>query len=230
MSLVTPFRPGAVIFDLDGTLLDTLEDLADAANGMLATHGYPTHAIDAYRYFVGDGMNMLVTRAVPEDQRDAVTLEKCLITMKREYQRCLNVKTEPYAGIETMLAELNADKIPLAVLTNKPTPFVEQCIERFFPGNLFDQVIGQHDGLPKKPDPAGALQIAGAWGFATSEIVYVGDTSTDMETAVRAGMLPVGVLWGFRTREELEKYGAKRLIASPVDLIPVVRQIHEPSD
>jgi phosphoglycolate phosphatase len=213
-----------VIFDLDGTLLDTLEDLADAANGMLAIHGYPTHAIDAYRYFVGDGMNMLVTRAVPEDQRDDGTLEKCLVTMKREYQRCLNVKTEPYAGIDPMLAELKASQIPLAVLTNKPTPFATQCIERFFPGNLFDQVIGQHDRLPKKPDPAGALRIAAEWGVAPSEIVYVGDTSTDMETAVRAGMLPVGVLWGFRTGEELEQHGAKRLISSPMDLIPVVKQ------
>jgi len=211
-----------VIFDLDGTLLDTLEDLANAANGMLAEHGFPTHPTEAYRYFVGDGVQMLVTRVLPDGDRNPETIEKCMQTMRHQYERHLNVKTKPYDGIQDLLAQLKARQIKMAVLTNKPTAFAQPCVNGFFQQDLFDMVIGQHDELPKKPDPTGAYQIAQAWGLNSEEILYVGDTSTDMETAVRARMMPVGALWGFRPRNELERHGAKELIEHPTDLLKLL--------
>lgn len=208
-----------VIFDLDGTLLDTLEDLADAANGMLAEHRFPTHPTEDYRYFVGDGVQMLVTRALPENARDPKTIEACMQTMRVHYQRHLNVKTKPYEGILDLLDQLSGRGVKMAVLTNKPTAFAQPCVDGYFRVGLFDSVIGQQDGLPRKPDPTGAIQIARGWTFDPADILYVGDTSTDMETAVGAGMMPVGALWGFRPRKELEQHGAKVVIDHPTDLL-----------
>lgn len=209
----------AVIFDLDGTLLDTLEDIADAANSVLTQFGFPTHPVDAYRYFVGDGVGKLIDRILPEEHRNEATLKKCLEAMREAYIRHLNIKTKPYDGIPDLLEKLKVKGLKLGVLSNKPDNLTQRCITEFFGSEMFDPVIGQREELPKKPDPAGALLIAREWKLGPSEILYVGDTATDMQTASSAGMYSVGVLWGFRTKEELVANGAKTVISHPMDLM-----------
>ncbi len=213
----TDFR--GVIFDLDGTLLDTLTDLADAANRVLARHGWPTHARDAYRYFVGDGMRMLVERAIPADQRSAVTIDGVVREMHAEYGAHWAEATRPYAGVREMLDGLAGRGMQMAVLSNKPDEFTVTMVTYFFPNTSFLRVVGARPELPRKPDPTGALQIAAAMNLEPRRILYVGDTATDMKTAVAAGMLPIGVLWGFRDERELRESGARRVIGHPRELI-----------
>jgi len=212
----------AVIFDLDGTLLDTLEDLADSGNHTLTRFGLPTHPVDAYRYFIGDGVGMLICRMLPESRYDEETIGQITATYREEYGRRWKEKTRPYDGIGELLGILKAARIKMAVLSNKPHELTKKCVGEFFSRWTFDVAMGQREGIARKPDPAGALLIAQQWGLAPSEIVYVGDTATDMETAVAAGMYPCGVLWGFRPAEELRSSGAKVLIARPLELLGVL--------
>jgi phosphoglycolate phosphatase len=214
----------SVIFDLDGTLLDTLEDLADSTNRALARLEFPMRALDEYRYLVGDGVVMLVTRALPEDRRDPATIEKCLALYKEEYARNKYVKTKPYAGVEDMLGDVSRQGMKLAVLSNKPHEFTVQCVERFLGKWKWDVVLGQTDEIPRKPSPAGAIEIARRLGESVSAFIYVGDTKTDMQTATAAGMFPVGVLWGFRERPELEASGARVIISEPRELIRLIKK------
>lgn len=212
----------AVIFDLDGTLLDTLEDIANAANSVLRRHGFPTHPVDAYRYFVGDGVGKLIERVVPEDHRHPETLKQCLATMREEYVRHLNVTAKPYEGVPELLETLHSNQIKMAVLSNKPEDFTQKCITDFFNNDLFDPVIGQREEFPRKPDPAGALFIAKTWNLPPGEILYLGDTATDMQTALAANMHPVGASWGFRTEDELRSNGAREVIARPMELVSII--------
>jgi phosphoglycolate phosphatase len=208
-----------VIFDLDGTLLDTREDIADAMNRVLADLGFPTHPYDSYNYYVGDGAATLVRRALPPEKQDDATLRECLARFLADYGVNWNIKTKPYNGIAEMLSGLQDLGTKLAVLTNKPAPTAARCVEEYLPRWRFDAVLGQTDGLPKKPDPTGALQIAEQLALGPAEILYLGDTATDMETAIRAGMYPVGALWGFRPRRELLESGARALVQVPGDLL-----------
>jgi phosphoglycolate phosphatase len=212
----------AVIFDLDGTLLDTLEDLADSVNAVLAERGFPVHPTGAYRHFVGDGAAVLIGRVLPVEHRDAAIQKICLRRFREEYAVRWKNKTLPYDGVLLMLTGMQELGMKLAVLSNKPHDATEECVRELLPGIRFDVVMGQVDGRPKKPDPAGALAIAEQLGVLPQEVLYLGDTSTDMETAVRAGMYPVGVLWGFRTADELRKHGAKTLIARPQDIMTLL--------
>jgi phosphoglycolate phosphatase len=212
----------AVLFDLDGTLLDTLRDIGDACNRVLVERGYPPHPIDAYRYLVGDGARMLWARALPESHRDDATIETCLAAYIQEYARGWNVNTQPYEGIGEMLDALVERGLKLAVLSNKPHPFTVQCVDTFLARWQFHAVRGQSDAFPRKPDPASARHVAQQLGTTPDRVCYVGDTATDMQTATAAGMYPVGVLWGFRERDELEANGAKRIIAHPRELLPLV--------
>ncbi len=212
----------AVIFDLDGTLLDTLEDLSDSGNHTLARYGFPTHPIDAYRYFIGDGVGMLIRRMLPEGQRDEETIGKVTETYRGEYGRRWNAKTRPYDGIGELLDALTVARIKTAVLSNKPHELTQKCVGALLSQWTFDVAMGHRDGIARKPDPAGALWIARQWELAPSEIVYVGDTATDMQTAVAAGMYPCGVVWGFRPAEELQASGAKALIQRPLELLGVL--------
>jgi phosphoglycolate phosphatase len=209
----------AVIFDLDGTLLDTLEDIGDAVNRVLSTRGLPVHLIDAYRFFVGDGVAKLITRALPEDKRDAETLRSCLEAYREDYDQHWNIKTRLYEGIGTLLDELTARGLKLAILSNKPHEFTERCVREFLSKWSFDAVIGGRDGVPLKPDPAGALEIARTLGIPPAACLYLGDTAVDIKTAIAAGMTPVGVLWGFRPTEELRESGAKILIEQPLEIL-----------
>lgn len=214
-----PYR--AVLFDLDGTLLDTLEDIANAANRVLAAHGFPTHSVAAYRYFVGEGVRTLIQRILPAANRDEATVAACVRDYREDYTEHWNVKTRPYPGVPEMLDGLVARGVRLAVLSNKPDVSTRQCVRELLPRWKFDVVFGQREGLAHKPDPAGAHEVARLMKLAPADFLYLGDTATDMQTAVAAGMYPVGALWGFRTAEELTRTGAKRLIARPEELVPV---------
>lgn len=209
----------AAIFDLDGTLLDTLADLGNSANRTLQRRGYPTHPLEAYKYFVGDGARMLIARALPENERSEDTINECLRLFLADYENNWEVDTKPYPGVIDMLSGLEMMGRPLSVLTNKPDAFAKLCVEKFLPHHKFNHVIGQNDSLPKKPDPAGALKIAQSESIAPYSFLYIGDTPIDMKTAVAAGMYPIGVCWGFRTEGELLASGAKTLIRKPLELL-----------
>jgi phosphoglycolate phosphatase len=209
----------AVLFDLDGTLLDTLADLGNAMNRVLAARGFPTHPLDAYCYFVGEGARVLVTRALPEDRRDAATIESCLAAFAADYDQNWQVETQPYPGVAELLDALTARGLKLAVLSNKPHEFTVRCVSQLLPHWRFDAVLGQRERTPRKPDPAGAFEIAAWLKIPPTNFLYLGDTFVDMETARAAGMFPVGVLWGFRPVEELQASGAQVLIARPGELV-----------
>jgi len=209
----------AVVFDLDGTLLDTLEDLGDAVNRVLAERGFPVHPMDAYRYFVGDGSAVLIERALPASARGTDAYRDCLAAFMADYDRSWKVKTRLYDGIPEMLDTLTALGIDMAVLSNKSHVFTVKCVQDLLAKWRFKAVFGLRDEVPRKPDPAGALEISSLLGKDPDRMVYMGDTAIDMQTAVSAGMFPVGVLWGFRSRKELLENGAGALIQHPGELL-----------
>ncbi len=208
----------ALVCDLDGTLLDTLHDLAHAANRSLAHFGYPEHTVESYRYFVGDGARKLVERILPENKKTTEIIEKCLLYFKSDYGRNWNLKTRVYPGIASMLTTAVASDLRLTVLSNKPHPYTLQCVEKFLSDWQFALVLGQQKVIARKPSPEGALEIVRHLDVLPEQCIYLGDTAVDMQTAVAAGMLPVGVLWGFRGAEELWQSGASRVVASPSEL------------
>lgn len=214
----------AVIFDLDGTLLDSLEDLADSMNQVLARQSFPVHAVEKYRYFVGDGIAELVRRVLPEAERDAALVAQNIQWMSAEYELRWNQKTRPYPGIAELLDALTGAGLNLAVLSNKPDAFTKIMVPALLPGWNFAPILGARPGVPVKPDPQAALEIAAQLALSPAEIMYLGDTATDMLTANAAGMLAVGVAWGFRTVEELQRSGAQQIIHQPAELLQLFRK------
>lgn len=213
----------AVIFDLDGTLVDSLADLSDSVNLMLESYGFPTHEMEQYRYFVGNGSKKLMERTLPRDKAaSAEFVEEALVKYKAIYKERLLEKTRPYNGVRELLAELKSRGIPVAVCTNKHNDAALTIVKILFAPGTFEEVLGDRPGFPKKPNPATPLEIASHLGVKPDEVAYLGDTSVDMETAVHAGFLPVGVLWGFRPEEELVKSGAKVLLKAPLELLEKV--------
>ena len=210
-----PFK--AVLFDLDGTLLNTLEDLADSMNTSLESLGFPVHPVESYKIFVGDGVENLARRTVPAAVTDETVVREAVKRMRSEYDKRWKLKTRPYEGIPEMLEKLKERKIPASILSNKPDDFTRIVAAHFFPDFPFAFVAGAKPGL-KKPDPAGAIDIAEKSGIPAGEFLYVGDTNTDMKTAIGAGMTPAGALWGFRTREELLESGAEILLSHPMEI------------
>lgn len=209
----------AVMFDLDGTLLNSLEDLANAANRTLAANGHPIHALSDYRYFVGSGAAKLIERALPSGHRTAMEIEKCLGQFLADYDQNWKVHTQPYPGISIMLDQLVDRRVRLAVLSNKPHAFTLRCVTQLLSAWSFDVVLGQRKQVPAKPDPAGALEAAEIMSLPPNAFVYMGDSAIDMQTAAAAGMFPVGVLWGFRPHRELEEGGAKAVIETPAEAL-----------
>ncbi len=215
--------PGrAVIFDLDGTLLDTLEDIADSMNRVFADRGLPTHPVEDYRYFVGSGAEELAWRALPEEQRNREMIAELVNGFQTSYRSTWNVKTRPYPGIERMLERLREEKIPTAVFSNKPQEFTVLGVKEYFPGHPFAAVLGQREGVPLKPDPAGAAKIGKTLGLDPRDILFLGDTGVDMETARGAGNFPVGVSWGFRPVAELREHGAEVIIDRPEEIFDLL--------
>lgn len=209
----------AIIFDLDGTLLNTLDDLGNAVNRVLAKREFPTHPVDEYRSFIGDGVEKLINRALPEQNRNEDTLRTCLKEFREDYHKNWNVNTRPYEGIPELLDTLKERRLKVAILSNKPHDTTNLCVAELLPGWQFDMVLGHRDGTPHKPDPAGALEIAHRLNIPPEEFLYLGDSGVDMETAIAARMFPVGVLWGFREAEELEESGARALISHPLEVL-----------
>lgn len=212
----------AVIFDLDGTLLDTLQDLADAMNSVLEARGWPVHPRDAYRRLVGEGARNLVRNALPPGERADGQVLRCLSEYQAEYGRRWNATTRPYDGIPGLLDELTRRGMKMAVLSNKPDAFTRLCTDKLLAKWRFDAVLGQTEGIPLKPDPAGPTRIARELRIDPSRFLYAGDSGVDMRTAVNAGMFPVGVLWGFRDRAELVEGGAKEIISQPLELVKLI--------
>lgn len=230
----------AVVFDLDGTLLDTLFDVGQAANEALLDCGFPKYPLSAYRKLLGGGVRRLFQEALPPAARTEENIDRAIAAFKRHYDRNWNETTRPYAGIPELVDELDRRGLVLTVLSNKPHEFTRVCIAAHFqtpsptaaswpnhptlgePIGPFRIVVGQRAEVPPKPDPAGAVEIAAALGLEPSEFLYLGDTSIDMQTARDAGMHPIGVLWGFRDRKELVGAGAESVIAEPVELLQLL--------
>jgi phosphoglycolate phosphatase len=215
-------RYNAVIFDLDGTLLDTIADLANSTNSVLERHGFKIHSVEKYKTFVGNGLQNLLQKALPEDRRDDRTIEKCLIDLHEEYARRWAENTRPYDGMPELLSSLQSKNISMAILSNKAHKFTKAIVETLLSDWRFTAVFGERAGIPRKPDPSAALEIAGMLEASPSDILYLGDSGTDMETANAAGMCPVGALWGFRSREELIQSGARHLIQKPSELLELL--------
>jgi phosphoglycolate phosphatase len=212
----------AVIFDLDGTLLDTLYDLGNSMNNVLERKGFSLHKIEKYRYMIGKGVEFLVASALPPGNRDEASVKNISAEYRDEYDKNWRNRTKPYDGIVELINKLYSVDIKMAVLSNKPHGPTEECIREFLPFEKFDIILGQRQGTPPKPDPGGAVEISMKFNIPPHEFLYLGDTDVDMKTAVAAGMYPVGVLWGFRTAEELTENGAKVLINKPEELMELI--------
>lgn len=195
-----------VIFDLDGTLLNTLDDLANAGNYALSVQGFDIHPIEKYKYFVGNGIPKLIERILPQNT-DQEAFKKTYEAFCSYYKKHMNDCTHPYDGINEMLERLKKCAIKLFIVTNKSDSFAKEIVKRYF-GDLIDKVYGSIEGLPKKPDPYMVNKAICHSGIKNEEILYVGDSDVDMQTAENAGLKSCGVLWGFRERNELEAAGA----------------------
>lgn len=219
----------AVIFDLDGTLLDTLEDIGYSMNRVLSDHGFPTYEIDRYRYFVGDGVSMLVKRTLPPDADKGIT-DQCVREFHEEYDRNNNKRTKLYDGMAEALDGLSERGMRLAVLSNKTHDAAVKCVKAFLSGWEFEMVLGLQTGIPRKPDPAGALRITEFFKMKPEKCLYVGDTGVDMRTALAAGMYPAGALWGFRTEDELHESGALALMRRPQEILHLIGDRKSPDN
>ncbi|MDO5771688.1 MAG: HAD family hydrolase [Bacteroidales bacterium] len=210
------------IFDLDGTLLNTIEDLGYAANHALQAHGYPTHSIASYPFFVGNGVRRLIERVLPEDARTEATIDRLLITFKEYYNDHNTDYTKPYEGIPELLSLLSSRGVAIAVASNKYQAATEKLISHFFPTLSFIAVEGQKEGVPVKPDPSIVFEILAKAKTPKADTIYIGDSGVDMETARRACVDSVGVTWGFRPEKELVENHADTIVNSPGDIEKLV--------
>lgn len=210
----------AVIFDLDGTLLNTLGDLRAATNRALEVRGLPPHSMEEIRQFIGNGIRLLICRAMPEGTPEA-EIDAALDDFKAYYAAHIHDRTVPYDGIPQLLTALRKRGIKVAVLSNKIDSASQQLIEYFFPGKT-DVVFGEHVGVPRKPDPTSCRMVMQQLGVQPEQVLYVGDSGTDMQTAKNAGLYAVGVTWGFRSKEVLLEYGADILVHRPEQILQIL--------
>lgn len=211
-----------VIFDLDGTLLNTIEDLGQAANYALEKNGFATHTMASYPYFVGNGVRRLITRTLPEDNRTTKTVDILLKDFKDFYDQHCTECTKPYEGIIELLEELSDQGIMLAVASNKYQAAVTRIIEHYFGKFKFVAVLGQREGINVKPDPSIVFEILADAKVPKAQALYVGDSGVDMETARRACIDSVGVTWGFRPEKELVENYAGSIISHPRDILNLI--------
>lgn len=213
----------AILLDLDGTLADTLGDIAGAMNHCLEARGLPAHAVEAYRLFIGEGVEMLARHALPADRHEIC--DEIVAAFRARYAETLLETTRPYPGVVQMLEALAARGVAMAVLSNKPDPATQKIVRALFPDVSFGAVLGHRPEHPRKPDPTSALAIAHAIGLEPGAIAFLGDSAVDIHTAQNAGMFPIGALWGFRSREELDRAGARALVSHPHEVLAVLDQI-----
>lgn len=211
-----------VIFDLDGTLLDTIGDLAVACNAVLALRSLPQHTYDEYCRFVGNGIMRLVERALPEELRTPDTVAAVRADFVKYYTEHIDTRTKPYAGIPELVAGLARRGVRMAVASNKFQAGTEKLVRLFFPDVAFAAVLGQRVGVPLKPDPAVVEEILALTGVAKGRVLYVGDSGVDMQTAAAAGVRSVGVTWGFRERRELVQTGAQHIVDVPGEILSLL--------
>ena len=208
----------SIIFDLDGTLLDTLDDIAESVNSVLISHRFPLHSNESYKLFLGNGLYNLISKSVPENTAKSV-IQDCSEAFKEIYSNNWKKNCCPYKGISTMLANLSDQGIKLAVLSNKPHAFTCLFVDEFFPKDMFRVVFGQRDGVEKKPHPAGALDIAKILQSRPENTLFVGDSDVDIQTGRAAGMGTAGVSWGYRSVEELIENRAEIIVNSPSEIV-----------
>ncbi|MDR1594347.1 MAG: HAD family hydrolase [Prevotellaceae bacterium] len=209
----------AIIFDLDGTLINSIPDIADSMNEVLSAYGYPQYNHNQYKYFVGNGIKKLVERCVPPEYATPENIANIFRTMIDVYgNNCVN-KTHVYEGIYELLDDLSAKRVKMAILSNKTDSITQKIYDKLFRDCHFELVLGATDNFPKKPNPASALFVAESLSVAPYEVFYLGDTSIDMETACSAGFFPAGASWGFRPAEELLSFGAKFIAETPNDCL-----------
>jgi len=211
-----------VIFDLDGTLINSLQDIADSMNAVLSAKGFKIYDYDSYRYFVGRGLRNLVSQVLPVEERSEENITVVYGDLMKEYEKNLITKTTLYQGVPAMLDELKARNFKLAVLSNKDDGFTNKIAGELLSKWSFDVILGLRSGIPRKPDPTGALIVSKTLNVAPEDTLYLGDTGIDMHTALAAGMHPVGVTWGFRTRKELTENGAEAIINIPGELFQLL--------
>jgi len=210
----------AILFDLDGTLVDTVQDIADSANFVLAARGLPARPTEAFPPWIGEGVSQLMLRAAGlAPEADATELVR---EFRARYADHMLDRSRPYPGVEMLLAELVVRRVPMAVLSNKPHPATVEIVAHLFPDVPFAEVHGHRPELPHKPDPTSALGIAGRMGVPPASFLFVGDTEVDLATARAAGMRPVAVAWGFRPPRILHEAGAEVVLDAPSDLIPLL--------
>ncbi len=210
-----------IIFDLDGTLLNTLDDLADAGNRMLATLGYPKHATEEYKAMVGNGIPKLVERMLPASNNGAATQAIALHLFQRYYSEQMDQFTKPYDGILEMLSSLQQNSIQMAVASNKADSFMPAIMDKYFP-HIFNTYSGLKEGVPAKPAPDIVEFILAELGAEKETTLFCGDSNVDIQTAKNAGLASCGVLWGFRSLEELQQEGADYIAVAPSDLLPII--------
>lgn len=210
-----------IIFDLDGTLVNSLEDISDAMNTVLTSLNYPTHTYDAYQYFIGSGLRNLVSKALPASNNTEIDIENCFNCMIAEYREICTLKTKPYEGIVALLDDLVSRDIKLAVFSNKADELTKKIASEIFP-DYFNTAVGLSTEALKKPNPFEAIEISKNWNLKAEEIIFIGDSDIDMLTATNANMFPLGVAWGYRTEEELIASGARVVINTPADLIDIL--------
>ena len=210
-----------VIFDLDGTLLDSIEDIASSMNKVLESLQLPTHKIEDYKHFVGGGVDILVENALNNQSKEIK--DEVIKRFKIEYDGKLHSKTLPYDGIYELLDELKKLDINLAVLSNKPHEFTVSYVNHFFKNYNFKEIHGQKKDVPKKPDPKAALDIVKCLDSSCENTYFIGDTKIDMQTAKSANMTAIGVLWGFRDDKELRDFGADFIVSNPLEILKIIK-------
>lgn len=211
-----------IIFDLDGTILNTLEDLAAATNWVCVQHGWPVHEVEEYKYFVGNGAPKLLARVVPETVELTDELHSQLLDeFTQRYNAHKEDKTTVYTGVPEALERLKGAGLTLAVLSNKPHGAAWPVVERYYPG-VFDAVQGAIPELPVKPDPTLLHRLMERLGASPADTLFVGDSNVDIRTAKNGGLTGCGVLWGFRTRAELEEAGADLIAETPERLVELI--------
>lgn len=211
-----------VIFDLDGTLINSIKDLGAATNHALEQNGLPTHPLEAYPMYVGNGVSKLIERALPEDQRSKAMVERLRADFTAYYDVHNTDYTRPYDGILPLLERLQQRGIKVAVASNKYDAAAKALVTTLFPTINFAAIEGQKEGVPVKPDPSIVFEILGTTQVQKSDVLYVGDSGVDMETARRACVDSVGVTWGFRSVEELRANYANHIVDSPEEIIPLL--------